>query len=311
MSKPMNTIQTTSSKTLSDIAPKPYTQAMLRETWRRCLTGDDSSDPCDVAIAELSAYFHLSPEETRTRCINWEDDSLQEWSAKDRSTPEGLLEFYRTQVSWVFDTVWYHANQYHGATPAESVDVAFGLRDLPPGHHLDFGGGPGSTSLFFHALGWQVSLADISTTMLDFARWRLAKHGIPAAFYDPSQDALPPNTFDLITAFDVMVHVPDVGATLTRLWESLTPGGYLVFNIDHRPRTERTQWHLYAEQYPILQQVRAHGFRRCPKIEFFHVYQKIERSPANAQMIRLTDQMRYNGLVTAIGKAARRLKPGH
>lgn len=61
----MNTIQNTPQEMPSDSAPQPLTQAMLRETWQHCLTQDDASDPCDLAITELSEYFQISPEETR------------------------------------------------------------------------------------------------------------------------------------------------------------------------------------------------------------------------------------------------------
>lgn len=289
-----------------------YSRPGLLEIWRECLTMGQADDPHDTVVAELAEYFKMDPQEVRQRCINWEDDSLKEWEAKDRSTPEGLLDFYRTQVSWIFDTVWYHADQYYEIRSAESVDIIYGLtkdHGVKPGNHLDFGAGPGSSSLFSHKLGWQVALADISTTMQDFAKWRLAKHGVvDATYYDNSQEKLPTQAFDLITAFDVMVHIPDIQATLEDLHRALKPGGYLVFNIDNLPLTAKTQWHLYDEQYPILGKVRAIGFQRHPKISYFHIYQKIERSPTNTQLIRFFDKLRYNRAVTKlVGNPARRL----
>jgi 2-polyprenyl-3-methyl-5-hydroxy-6-metoxy-1,4-benzoquinol methylase len=269
---------------------------------------DDISDPLDVAVAELSEYFKMSPEDVRHRCIHWEDYSVEEWKAKDRSTVEGLTEFYHSQTSWIFDTMWYHAQQYHGEKPAESINIVHGLGELKPGHHLDYGSGPGTSSLFFHELGWDSSLADISTSFLDFARWRLNKHGVEATFYDTNQDRLPAATFDLITMFDVIVHIPDVQKTLKELHQSLKPGGYLVFNIDNQPMAERTAWHLYSDQFPILRLVRGTGFKRHPKITYFHVYQKIEQTPLQLALIRNYDRLRYNRYVTSVGNIVRSLK---
>jgi len=280
----------------------------LLAVWRRSLTGDDTSDPTDVVVGELSEYFDMPTDEVRRRCIHWEDESVKEWNAGDRSTPNGLVEFYKTQVSWIFDTMWYHANQYHGTAPAESVEIALGLGQLEPGAHLDFGAGPGSSSLFFHNLGWTVSLADISTSMLDFAKWRLAKHSVPATFYDTTVDKLPDQAFDLITAFDVMVHVPDIPETLQNLHRALKPGGYLVFNIDNLPCTAKTQWHLYKDQYPILRFVRSTGFKRHPKITYFHVYQKVDRDARLTKLVQLYDIVRYNRYVTLAGNLVRGLK---
>lgn len=280
----------------------------LLEVWRGSLTQDNSSDPVDVVVSELSEYFQMPPDEVKKRCINWEDDSLKEWQAKNRSTPEGLIDFYQTQVSWIFDTMWYHAQQYHGEAPSENVFVMeFVAQHLTPGKMLDFGAGPGSSALFFHELGWDVSLADISTTMLQFARWRLQKHHVSASFYELTTDELPEATFDLITAFDVMVHVPNIAETLKKLRRALKPGGYLIFNIDNRPLTPKTEWHLYQEQYPILGQIRTIGFRRHPKISFFHCYQKVDRSATNTFLIRCYDQVRYNRYITAVGNPIRRI----
>lgn len=280
----------------------------LLEIWRNCLTMDTHTAPHDAVVAELSEYFHMPPDEVRQRCLHWEDDSVQEWQSRDRSTPEGLLDFYQTQTSWIFDTMWYHADQYVGTVHAESVDIALGMRHLQPGHHLDFGAGPGSSSLFFHKLGWQVSLADISTSFQDFTKWRLQKHGVPATFYDTSKDDFPPDAFDLITAFDVMVHVPNVTDTLKQLHRALKLGGYLIFNIDNRSKTVKTEWHLYGDQYPILGKVRRAGFRRHPKITHFHVYQKVDRSPLEARWIELYDTLRYNQYVTFVGNQVRAVK---
>jgi 2-polyprenyl-3-methyl-5-hydroxy-6-metoxy-1,4-benzoquinol methylase len=280
----------------------------LLDIWRRCLTMGTGANPHDAVVAELSEYFHLPPQQVRHRCLHWEQESVEEWQARDRSTPEGLLDFYQTQTSWVFDTMWYHANQCDGIAPAESVEIALRISHLKPGYHLDFGAGPGSSSLFFHELGWQVALADVSTTFQDFAKWRLQRHGVQATFYDNSKEDLPHETFDLITAFDVMVHVPNIAATLAQLHRSLKMGGYLIFNIDNLPKTAITEWHLYEDQYPILGQVRRTGFRRHPKITYFHVYQKVNRSPLGAQWITLYDLLRYNRYVTAVGNQVRALK---
>lgn len=276
----------------------------LMAIWRRALTMDDTRDPSEVVVAELSDYFQLPPDEVRHRCVNWKTYSTQEWLARDRSSPDGLLDFYQTQVSWIFDTMWYHANQWHGSAPAETVEIAHGL-DLPPGTVLDFGAGPGSSALFYHKLGWQVALADVSTTMLNFARWRLERHHVPATFIDTSRERLPSAAYDLITAFDVMVHVPYIRETLAEMHRALRPGGYLVFNIDNQPATLENHGHLYADQWPILRQVRVAGFRRLPKITYFHVYQKVERGTLDSWLIWNFDHARYNPVATRVGNLVR------
>lgn len=294
------------------VAPRARPRTELLELWRESLVTNGYTDPRESAAHELALYFNITPDQARDRCIHWEEDSIAEWEAAARDTPEGLLDFYRTQKSWIFDTTWYQAQQYYQEMPAESVMIAERLSHLgvQPGHHLDFGAGPGGTSLFFHHLGWRVSLADISTTLQDFARWRLTRRGIEATYYDPSSQKLPDNTFDLITACDVMVHVPNPRQTLEQLHNALKVGGYLFFNVDSRPRPSReTQWHLYRFAYPILRPVRSVGFARLPKLEFFHVYRKLARnSMIRIGMVTIYDTCRYNLPVSRAGQVVRDLR---
>ncbi|MBF6589148.1 MAG: class I SAM-dependent methyltransferase [Ktedonobacterales bacterium] len=300
---------TRATRTLpAEMAPD-HNEALLAQ-WRESLLVDGYTDPQASALHELALYFQMTPEEARARCLHWERDSVAEWEAAPRDTPEGLLDFYRTQQSWIFDTVWYHALQCTGEMPPESVMIAQRLGAFPPGDHLDFGAGPGGTSLFFSRLGWRVALADISTTLQDFARWRLERRGIAARYYDTSHEALPDEAFDLITACDVMVHVPDPAATLAQLHRALRPGGLLFFNVDARPRSSReTQWHLYPYAYPVLRPVRRLGFAREPKLEFFHVYRKLPTNGmVRAGAVGAYDLCRYNRAVSTVGTLARAVR---
>jgi SAM-dependent methyltransferase len=284
----------------------------LLEIWRESFVGDGYTDPRESALNELALYFNITPEQARDRCIHWAEDAVAEWEAASRDTPEGLLGFYRSQKSWIFDSTWYQAQRYYEEMPAKSVMIAerLGQIGVRPGQHLDFGAGSGGTSLFFHQLGWQVSLADISPTLQDFARWRLTRRGIAATYYDTSAQELPRDTFDVITCCDVMVCVPNPRETLTQLHSTLKVGGYLFFNVGARPQPSReTQWNLYRWAYPILRPVRSVGFARLPKLEFFHVYRKLaENSSARIAMVGLYDRCRYNLLVSRAAQVVRDVK---
>jgi len=285
----------------------PRTREEFKEIWRQSLVVDGYTDPRESALHELALYFNITPEEAKRRAEHWEEESIAEWEAKPRDNDDALLDFYRTQQSWIFDTVWYHAQQYYEVQPPESIMIAERFEGMTPGEHLDFGAGPGSTSLFFHQLGWNISLADISTTLQEFSRWRLERRGIEAKYYDTSTPTLPDNTFDLITACDVMVHVPHPRQTLEELHRALKVGGYLVFNVDARPRSAReTQWHLYPYAYPVLRPVRSVGFAKEKRLEFFHVFRKLEHSGfARTQFVTLYDTCRYNVAVSKVGEVVR------
>ncbi|MBN9390859.1 MAG: class I SAM-dependent methyltransferase [Chloroflexi bacterium] len=285
-----------------------YSRDSLIEIWGQSLTMGKVSEPREAVLLELSEYFKISIEEAKEKCLHWKEYSAQEWNSGDRTTPEGLQDFYNNQTSWIFDTMWYHAAQYYGEMPAESVEIALGLGHIYPGKHLDFGAGPGSSSLFFYKLGWEVYQADISHTMQEFAKWRLNRHNVKATFYDTSREQLPDQTFDLITAFDVMVHIPNAVDTIRSLAQALQPGGYLVFNIDNQPLTPEIRSylaHFYDQQYPILKHVRRLGFRKCAKISYFHVYQRVNRGKVRTKFLGTYDILRYNKYVNVVTTLAR------
>jgi 2-polyprenyl-3-methyl-5-hydroxy-6-metoxy-1,4-benzoquinol methylase len=280
----------------------------LRELFAKCLAGSAQVDPHNGVLSELAEYFHVSPDEARKACRGTNEVSVQKWSERDRSSSEGLLEFYRTQSNWIFGSMWYHANQATTAAQPQIVDVFDALGHLAPGRHLDYGCGVGSASLLAHCLGWNVALADVSTTFLDFARWRLSRHGVAAAFYDPTRDELSTDTFDLVTAFNTMVHIRDVPETLVKVHRAMKLGGHFVFNVDARKRTPATEWFLYDHHYPIVRHVRHLGFRREENIGTFYVYRKVRRSRPEAVGIGAVDSLRYNQYVSGVGDAVRSMR---
>jgi SAM-dependent methyltransferase len=124
---------------------------------------------------------------------------------------------------------------------------------------LDLGSGAGVTAQFFAALGYDVTLADISKPLLSFARWRLDRRGVQATYLHLPAD-LPEDRFDLVTALDVMAHVPDVADTARRLHRALHPEGLFVTNFDVRRHSPENAWHLYEDDLPLRWAVERAGF---------------------------------------------------
>ena len=278
----------------------------LMHVWRRVVSQGDSLTPMESVLEELAEYFDVDVEEARRRTVEWETESVEQWHAADRSTESAITEFFRTQTSWIFDTMRYHAEQCVGEAYPQSVDVAAHLPVSAPGNHLDYGAGPGTSSLFFHELGWDITLADISSSFLDFARWRIERRGIAASFIDTASQELPEATFDLVTAFDVIAHVPDSSAALRAVRTSMRSNGVLLFNIDSRPRTHTTEYHFYQSHFPVLRDIRSLGFRRLPRIGPFYVFRACERSVVARWAVTVADRLRYNVVISRLGQVARR-----
>jgi 2-polyprenyl-3-methyl-5-hydroxy-6-metoxy-1,4-benzoquinol methylase len=233
------------------------------QQFRDCLRNADF-DVRGSVLDDLSRYYRLPPEECRLRCLHWEEWSVREWRQRDRTTRDGLQAFYNSIQSWSFDLMWYAYLQACGyGSPASVIAVRFALQHCIGRTHLDFGSGIGATAQLFSRLNFTSTLADVSKPLLDFACWRLARHGDGAKPLLLTSGNLPTATYDIVTAIDTLVHVPDFGATAHDLHRSLRPGGWLLTNFDVRKKgANETAWHLYNNAIVLQNRLERVGFVR-------------------------------------------------
>ncbi|WP_232665008.1 class I SAM-dependent methyltransferase [Pseudonocardia sp. TRM90224] len=229
------------------------------ETFRAGLRLDDRDVRASV-LDDLATFHGITPEEARARCLDWEQDSLAEWAAV-----EDPVAFYRTMQSWGFDLLWWAYLQATGHADPSHVIALRWLRQhtdysLDSRKHLDFGSGVGVTSQLFADCGYETTLADLSSTLLGFARFRLERRGVSASYLDLGTEALPNDRYDVITAIDTLAHVPDLASTGRELHAALRPGGVLIANFDIREEAPETVWHLQDDDLRATYELRRAGF---------------------------------------------------
>jgi SAM-dependent methyltransferase len=95
------------------------------------------------------------------------------------------------------------------------------------GRMLDVGCGRGLRLLSFRRLGMNVHGMDLIPEPVEYVRTEL---GVPAVCTDMAglPGAFAPGSFDLVTAFQVIEHVPDVNEMIASCHALLKPGGWLV-----------------------------------------------------------------------------------
>lgn len=95
------------------------------------------------------------------------------------------------------------------------------------GRMLDVGCGRGLRLLSFRRLGLDVHGMDLIPEPVEYVKNEL---GIPALCTDMAglPKAFGPGTFDLVTAFQVIEHVPDVDEMIASCFALLKPGGWVV-----------------------------------------------------------------------------------
>jgi len=257
--------------------------------------GNGDHDIRATILRELSDYWRRDPDETLDRCINWEDYSVREWQRQDRTTADGVLDFYQQCESWTYDLLWYDYLRTCEYAIPHAVVIAEWLRTrCRPGSHLDFGAGTGSASIMFHHLGWRSTIGDVSMPLLDFARWRVDQRGLPIDSLDLRQP-LPNAAFDVVTAIDTFAHVPDVFPVASSLHAAMRPDGYLFANFDVRPPSEYNAWHLYSDDLALHWDIRRAGFRHVgaiPEIGM-HIFRWAPSSSVGYRARLGVDALRY------------------
>lgn len=131
---------------------------------------------------------------------------------------------------------------------ARAVAAAIRAR-LPHGRSLralEYGAGTGLLGLALADAFAALTLADISTGMLDVARQKVAALGllhVQVQALDLLREPLPDSRWDVIFSLMALHHIPDTAAILERWYDALTPGGMLfVCDLD----AEVGSFHRYA-----------------------------------------------------------------
>jgi SAM-dependent methyltransferase len=95
--------------------------------------------------------------------------------------------------------------------------------------------------------GWHASGCDVSEYMVSFARTTLSLDVARADFLSTTFE---PGSFDVITMFGVLEHLPLARESAQRAYDLLRPGGALVIETwDRRSLLSRalgSRWHVYA-----------------------------------------------------------------
>lgn len=204
----------------------------------------------------------LIPSDDREMTRRWtasDDDTAKEWRSRhvDPSDRCAVEAFYDQSQAYVFELMqWHSLTQDSG--PLAYV-VAMRLAEKHGCHqYLDFGSGVGSGPILFAQHGFDVTLADISSTLLEFARLRLDLRNISARWIDLKCDRLPTQQYDIVTAMDVWEHLVDPVGTAVEVARALKPGGILLGRFAAEPDITVPQ-HIVFDFQPTFRQFERDG----------------------------------------------------
>jgi 2-polyprenyl-3-methyl-5-hydroxy-6-metoxy-1,4-benzoquinol methylase len=202
--------------------------ADYRNRWAEALLPERYTDLQGSVLAELSRYTGCSNlDALRQRCQLPARTIEHEWQRRPPQGQQGIEEFYDTSTTYIYDLMWWHtlADEDSALGYVTALQLAEQHRCCC---HLDYGAGVGSGSLLFSHNGFQTTLADISSSLLDFSKWRFEiRQRSKPHFVDLKAASLPSESFDIITAMDVFEHLADPVGAVDHLWRALRPGGFL------------------------------------------------------------------------------------
>ena len=250
-----------------------------RRTWADALILEGHPTLRESLLSELGTYMSCAdPAEIEARCARAVAVLKGEWQAQViPGSRHSIEQFYDQSRNTIYELMWWHTLT-EDASPLSYVTALHFARHHGGRHYLDFGAGVGSGSILFARHGFEVTLADISSTLLRFSEWRLDRRRLPASYVDLKTSELPAGMFDLVTAMDVFEHLVDPVGTVDRLAATLRAGGFLYARIAAEADEDRPQ-HIVHDFGPTFERLKALGFVRVWQDEWLWGHQVFQKSP--------------------------------
>ena len=251
---------------------------VYRRWWTEALQRPGEPDLAESLVGELAAYTGTSDREViRARCRQAVLAIRDQWQRSvDPADPKAIEQFYDQTEAHLYELMWWHTLAEDVSPLAYVTALDFGRRH-GCSRYLDFGSGVGSGGLLFARNRFAVTLADISSSLLRFCRWRFEQAGLPLRAIDLKSAPLPEAAFDLVTAMDVFEHLTDPLEVVDAIHRALRPGGYLFGRFAAEEDPMRPQ-HIVLDFAPVFAHLRARGFTEVWRDEWLWGHQVFQRA---------------------------------
>lgn len=231
------------------------------------------------ALGELKSFLglNLTDAEIYQRCKGATEAILTEWREKSINPRDEkkVTQFYQDTQNYCYELIGLEIDA-PAARRQQLEDIAQFLARRGNSKGCDYGSGVGTLGIYLNRRGLVCDFADVSETNLAFVRQRLKQRGIQgaSAYHLMSQD-LPDDSYDFITSFDVLEHVPDPVALIGKITSKLRPGGLFLFNV--LCEEEENTPHILHDINLIRKNIRQFGLEKRDQLGEFKVYEKTSR----------------------------------
>jgi SAM-dependent methyltransferase len=230
-----------------------------QRTWTQALLLNGRQDLRESLLSELGMYDHCDDAaEVLRRCERAVETLKHEWHAQVHGEEQQAIErFYDQSKTTMYELMWWHTLG-DDMSPLAYVTALHFARQHGCERYLDFGAGVGSGGILFARHGLDVTLADISSTLLQFCRWRMQLRGLSIPCIDLKAGKLRQNAYDFITAMDVFEHLTDPVTVVEDLAKALRSEGFLYARISVESGEDRPQ-HIVRDFGPTFQRIEELG----------------------------------------------------
>lgn len=161
-------------------------------------------------VEDIMAFTNTTREQVRARMKRGSEPLKDEWNAWEQQGPmteERIKAFYKQTTNYI-----YELGEWHLFVPGKRESDLALVADMQakrPKNILDFGGGVGLMAMPLARAGFDVTLADLDGTSLEFAKFRAERHGVQLKIWKSDVEPMPPDAkYDVILALDVLEHLP-------------------------------------------------------------------------------------------------------
>jgi len=250
---------------------------VYRRIWTEALLLSGESDLVHSTLSELAHRQNGSDlNAVQRRCEDAVQRLKHAWNEQVQTADTPHVErFYDRTESFIDELMWWHTLKEDDTPLAYVTALKFATaHDLKA--MLDFGSGVGSGGLLFATHGFDVTLADISSVLLDFCKWRFAQRKLAARFIDLKNSELPKASFDFITAMDVFEHLTEPLEAVDALVNALKPGGYIFGRFAAEDDPDRPM-HIVQDFEPVFARFAEHGLREVWRDDWLWGHQVFQK----------------------------------
>lgn len=176
---------------------------------------------------DLTAYLRAPVEEIAGRYWDYRrggDVEAQRRVAQATREAE-VLAYYVTTPHYLYELSYWEASR---DKQAWFEVLARACRRHGLQRVIDFGGGVGGLCLSLRCRGLACDYLDVAGNTFEYARWRFQRHGVAASQFDAMDGWPQRQTYDAVTAWDVLEHLFDLEHSLQRIAGLLRPGGWFL-----------------------------------------------------------------------------------